>query len=396
MVCQRLWKNQLLPGVIAVVLGIATSAYSQDASLSVSVLNLWDQTRELVRSKQLQFALEASPTQIQLLKEMLASKELIDAFNKKRSESFLQQPQKRRRARNERVRVLTAFDERIREELLKVLEPSQITALELHTRRKKFPNAVFPFMDPDVVDLCRFEGPERDAYTKKIETARVEYDTESQNLREQACKRMVESLPQPARMRLVQYIGNAYTPSIALDARLAVNDLPYPTGFVGDDAFSILIDSRKLQQELGISPQQLTALANIKEEYWTERNAIFKESLSGPETAMRLVGNLEQVGEKATKVLSSDQHLALARYMAGILFATDFVKTLSQDALLDYLELTAQERATLIGQAEDQARDLAIELSNLNEQTFQRLLSIVPEQLRLQLKELFAGTWKVD
>lgn len=206
--------------------------------------NCWELSRQLLMYEDLRDQLDVSPQQLEEIKVLHSSKELHALYaSKKRALS-----QAGNSFRGNTL-VWSALDDRVLEELRKILTEKQIEGLRVLTMRRAFPNGSSPFSKSffstsfdakPIATHCQFSENDVRIIESVFAQREAECSAAILQSRLESGIRVLDKLPIHARELFVDYAGNKYYPELPVKSRAIIDSVHTP--FFREEVFVAFFD----------------------------------------------------------------------------------------------------------------------------------------------------------
>lgn len=355
----------------------------------------WEVARELVLNTPLANSLGITAAQREQLKELLEDPEILAQLRTARRQVQRQFPDL---DVEEMFHLASAeLDDFVSAKLATILSRGQLADARRSMIRQRYPSAVAPFLDIDLLVHFGMSRKEAEALKPKAEAAAGKLVQAVAKLGTDSAARVLALLPPESQRLFVNYAGNKHFPGIDPEPMPDVDALPYST-FVRRGSLLSLDRWPEGGNPLGLTDGQRQALARVEAEY--QENVRAATSGSPADIQRRTAEIGRRFAELSTNrasavrsVLTQTQLVKLYRTHALREFEGDSAKALSRSELIAYLRLTADQQAAITKLARQEMDALTRERITLQQRTFEQLCTQVDAEPRAALQRLFEDVW---
>ncbi|MGN6547611.1 MAG: hypothetical protein ACTHK7_21340 [Aureliella sp.] len=356
----------------------------------------WEVAREIVLNSPLARSLEITAAQHEQLEELLEDPEIQAQLRTTRRQL---QRQLRDLDVEELLHLASAeLDDLISAKLATILSPGQLADARRSMIRQRYPSAVAPFLDIDLLMKCGTSRKEAEALKPKAEAAAGKLVQAVAKLGTDSAARVLALLPPESQQLFVNYAGNKHFPGIEPEPMPDVDALPYST-FVRKGSLFALDRGPEGVNPLGLTDGQRQALARVEAQY--QENARAATSGSPADIRRRSAEIVQRFDELSTNranavrsILTQTQLVKLYRTQALSGFESNPAEALSRAELLTYLRLSADQQAAITKLARQEMDSLTRERIALQQRTFEELCTHVGAEPRAALQRLFEDVWR--
>ncbi|GAB5405939.1 MAG: hypothetical protein Aurels2KO_41700 [Aureliella sp.] len=348
----------------------------------IESLNYWNLSLHVLMDTKLARSVEASPRQLQQVREMRAGDDLAALFRQEMND------QRSNSSVANRDRAWASLDDVIRKKLVEIFEAEQLAQLRRFVFRQTFPDGISPFLDRRVQATLQLSKQDSAALSEKVREVRAAYETELGSFGRNSAVGIFKKLPDEARKLLVQYLGDDLGSGLTVVTDVDRDSLPFSVFCKSIHATLSILGSPEIQQDANITEKQLAELSEFSRGFSyksVQRNKI-------------VIAQMEAIDNAASKryesILTADQKLAVARRIAFSEFLQDVSRPFSRPEFIAYLKLDLQQAREVDEFVRAQSAAWEKYKAKADHMAFMSLANALPEAPRQRLVSFFDGTWQ--
>ena len=356
---------------------------SRDGEVTLSSINFWEITLDIVMFPEIQDAVEISAVQRQQILEMRSRKDLHEMIRNKSLE--IQESDVAISNHSEYL----AVDEQIKAELSKILRPEQMKIVKLVKIRSRFATGYSPFLDPEVIDVCKLTRKQAAKLALDVDNAMNSYKKVCEKSLDFRLLEIVDSLPVESQSLFAQYAGSC-VPFIDAIYDCDFDVIPFPSYVKSVSTVGTASSFEQFQKESGLTVDQISRLKSL----YAECDLSFFPKQKKYNSMAEFSRSLNEYSfNEMRKILTKEQLLRVARVQAGGEFKMNPIAPLSRSDFVAFLKIPNSEIETVRSVAKKETARHVAEVKVLNKTTFEQLNRTLPETAQAKMRQLFIDVW---